>query len=491
MTGLSAHARPEAITIFAFDDVTIPFKQNLHLTMAPARKYPGNPVLPHGPEGSPDGHRAQFYGSVIRVSGKYRMWYCAEDRESDPVRSSSFRPAYAESQDGIRWSKPELGLVEYRGNKRNNLLLFLPTPHFELTEPLASFVLYEPEDPNPGHRYKMALYGRFFDAADTGHKNYKSTIYPYFSADGLRWNLATPPPKGLAYDETEAPFPVKRIFEIGGLYQFGGLYYVAGQEDVGSIWMPDGKPAGRAMVTHWSSDFAHWSHDHALSFRRYGYRSKQESLNEAHEPAAVWNRNNVLLATYGLWQGSHNRSELRMPLGLLISNDGISFREPQPDFPLVSPGETGAWDQHGLIHGQGFENVGEETRIYYGSWDLSSAGDPPGSVGLATLRRDGFGYLAVHGEGSAMLTTIPLAFPRGAWRMLLNADGLSPDARLRVEILDPRGALLSAGIVERDGVAQPVQWTQPLPAGAGPYRVRIRFEGTRQSAVRLYAAYVE
>ena len=38
---------------------------------------------------------------------------------------------------------------------------------------------------------------------------------------------------------------------------------------------------------------------------------------------------------------------------------------------------------------------------------LSSAGDPKGSVGLSTLRRDGFGYLSVRRGGEALLTTIP------------------------------------------------------------------------------------
>lgn len=489
-----------AIAIFAFDNVTIPFTQNLYLTMVPATKYPGNPVLAHGPEGSPDAWRAQFYGSIIKVDGKYRMWYCAEDEPSPPVeiRTSHMRPAYAESADGIHWTKPKLGLVEYKGNKENNLLHFSPQPHFEITEPLASFVLYEPSDPNPSHRYKMPLYGRFYYADDVEYKHPKSTIYPYFSADGLRWQLATPPPKGAAYTETDAPLPVRAIFEIGGFYKFRGLYYAAGQEFWDDIWMPDGKEAGRVMVTHWSSDFVHWSDDHALSFVRYGYRSLKENLNEAHEPAAVWNRNNVLVATFGLWQGSKSVEERRMPLGFLISNDGIHFREPQPDFEFLSPGADGEWDQRGLIHGQGFENVGDQTYVYYGSWDLSSARDPKGSVGLSTLRRDGFGYLSVRRAGEAMLTTIPLAFGRDAKGIRVNASGLGGEARLRLELLDQlgRGVPGYSGakgvVVDHDGVAEQVRWSNgQMPIGPGPYRLRVHFEGTDKSSIRFYAAYVE
>ena len=40
--------------------------------------------------------------------------------------------------------------------------------------------------------------------------------------------------------------------------------------------------------------------------------------------------------------------------------------------PLVYRGEDQAWEQGGLIQGQGFENVGEQTYIWYGTWDPGS-----------------------------------------------------------------------------------------------------------------------
>jgi hypothetical protein len=339
----------------------------------------------------------------------------------------------------------------------------------------------------------MALYGRFYDSSDTQHKHLKSTIYPYFSANGLRWNLAVPAPKGETFTEKEDPLNVRLIFEIGGLYKFGGLYYVAGQEFYPDIWMPDGTRTGRVMVTHWSGDFVQWSRDRALSYVRYGYRSKQD-LNEAHEPAGIWNRNNVLLGTFGLWQGAKDNKDRRMPLGFLVSNDGIHFREPQPDFEILQPGADGQWDQRGLIHGQGYENVGDKTYIYYGAWDLSNPGDPEGAVGLATLRRDGFGYLSVKREGEAFLTTIPMSSPRGLTNVKLNADGLGNDAVLRVELLDAKGKLVPGftGKVSQSGLAEPVRWAQTNAAAkAGSYRLRLYFEGNRKEQIKFYAAYLE
>src|SRR5437762_8693921 len=76
----------EEISFFAFDLDSIPFRRNLHLTMVPAAKHP-EPVLRRGPEGSPDEMRAEFYGSVIKIEGKYRMWYCGLGFE-DPAKRS-------------------------------------------------------------------------------------------------------------------------------------------------------------------------------------------------------------------------------------------------------------------------------------------------------------------------------------------------------------------------------------------------------------------
>ena len=81
-----------------------------------------------------------------------------------------------------------------------------------------------------------------------------------------------------------------------------------------------------------------------------------------------------------------------------------------------------------MIHGQGYENVGEKTYMYYGTWDLSSPGDPEASVGLSMLRRDGFGYLSVKRDGDAFLTTIPVNFSQGIAHAAINADGLGTDA---------------------------------------------------------------
>ncbi len=493
-------SQPAEHVIFSFDDHAIPFKSNLKLTLTSPERYPGNPVVPRGPAGSVDAFRAQFYGSVIRIDGKFRMWYTA-GASNTAVNSvdTDFRPAYAESEDGIHWVKPQLGLTEFAGSKRNNLVEITPALDMKRLGSLVCFVLYEPEDKDPSRRYKMLAYGRYYDSTNKEEaerqKNTPTTVFPFFSPDGLHWRLAIPPPKGPWFLERETPFPVKNNFELGGLYKFDGGYYAAGQEMWPDISMPDGSRVRRTMVTHWSGDFIHWSHDRSFSFQRYGYRTPDTSLEEAHEPAGVWNRGNVLVATYGLWHGAREIKDRRMDLGLLFSSDGVHFHEPIPDFAFLKAGKDGEWDQRGLIHGQGYINVGDKTYIYYGSWDPSHDNDGGGAIGLAMMRRDGFGFLTLRDSEDALLTTAPVANTRPKASLYINADGASKDARLVIELMDKSGAPIrgysgaDAAVLTQSGLRVKVAWagrdTINVP---DPYfRVRMRFTGP----VKFYVAYIE
>lgn len=139
-----------AMTLFAFDDVSIAFTQNLKLVMRSPTRHAANPIVRRGPPGSCDAWAVQFYGSVIRTRDKFRMWYVAagEDRlDRSAPRSSPWRVAYAESQDGVHWTKPNLGLVEYNGNRNNNLVRLEPR-----LGTLNVKVLHDPDDPDTDRR---------------------------------------------------------------------------------------------------------------------------------------------------------------------------------------------------------------------------------------------------------------------------------------------------------------------------------------------------
>ena len=509
-------------TLFSFDDVLIPYKQNLYIQMVPAEKYAGNPVVTRGDAGTPDEHDVKFNGSVICHEGKFRMWYVAIDKEAmqfpppsiAPTRTfAGFRLAYAESEDGIHWVKPNLGLVEYRGSRDNNLVVIDP-PEIMGNHLV---VLDEPDDPDPSRRFKMMRRMRGFplrgfppvQLTEGYALRVHNTTVPLYSADGLRWHLAVDtdivdyalPEEGLIFPEN---------FEQSGFYKWQGLYYLTGQQTEPWAWLPNGEPAGRVMTVFRSLDLVNWSPTKALGFVRYGYRSAPPGHGEeAHLAGSVWNRRNVLVATYGLWHGAPNAIDRRMDIGLLISNDGIHFREPVPDFVFTKRGDPGSWDEGGLLTGQGFENVGDRTYVYYGHYDLShprstdrEAGripKPGGGVGLAMLERDRFGFLTPKDPSRpAAFVTGVLGVSDGA-TIWVNAEGLSREARLRIELISqlerplPDYSGKSSAILTDSGLRSPVLWNGDdgqIRNLREPIRIRVSFEGSQRDAIKLYALYV-
>ena len=63
---------------------------------------------------------------VVQDDGLLKLWYHSCGQDEGDVNYM----AYAESVDGFQWHRPELGLQEYRGSTRNNLLF--PIKEFEL-----------------------------------------------------------------------------------------------------------------------------------------------------------------------------------------------------------------------------------------------------------------------------------------------------------------------------------------------------------------------
>ncbi|MSU72570.1 MAG: hypothetical protein EXS43_09540 [Opitutus sp.] len=67
-----------------------------------------------------------IYFRIIPDGGKFRMWYQGAHWQLDPADPKKTHPyhiCYAESTDGIHWTKPNLGLIEVDGSKNNNVVV--------------------------------------------------------------------------------------------------------------------------------------------------------------------------------------------------------------------------------------------------------------------------------------------------------------------------------------------------------------------------------
>jgi hypothetical protein len=205
---------------------------------------------------------------------------------------------------------------------------------------------------------------------------------------------------------------------------------------------------------------------------------------------------------YGRWHGAAAWKDVSVDLGFVMSNDGHTFREPQHEWTMLERGKDGEWDQGGIIQGQGFENIGEKTFVYYGSWDPRATGGPEvkrGGVGIASWPRDRMGALVfdASGEGpgdyqmpkvTAELVTAAVSRPKEGF--FVNVDGLSEEAVLRVEVIDA----LERPVPGFGAKTRQSGFQVPLDLGdlkKLPEKVRLRvlFEGAKRSEIRLSAIY--
>ncbi|PYV07565.1 MAG: hypothetical protein DMG07_28285 [Acidobacteria bacterium] len=473
------------VVLFPFDDYSIPFNKGLLLSLAAGSKtggergfttaalaHPNKPVLPPAEPGAPDHPRLYYYGTVLHIGGEYRMWYTGMDKDGNRY------VCYAVSKDGVRWDRPALGLVQYNGSTSNNLVRLddgKPVPG------AVCLVLHEPEDPRPERRFKMV------------REVSPSQILAAFSSDGLRW--------------TEfAGNPIIRGsgLEPSGLIKFRGCYYINGHG--GPVPHPIHGASKRMMVTFASYDFEHWTRAAHVSFRRDDVPPRLPADLEFHRGeqvhvgASLWNRGNVVLGFYGQYHNPTNdRRTSTCDLGLVVSHDALHFKEPIPDFKIVPSAEETDWAEPRLLQGQGFENVGDRTFFWYSIWVATNPQGPTG-VRLATWPRDRLGYFApaVDVEEPHFISA-PIQAPRDGAGVAVNADGLSADSFLRVEVLSEQLVPLQgysaddALPITESGLRRPAAWRgrESLGKLSQPIRIRVNWGGTRPDKARVYAVYLQ
>jgi hypothetical protein len=489
--GFAPAAEPTTETVlFPFDDEALPFNKGLIMTLLPGHKsptapslgtdpkHPGKPVLPIGKPGDPDFPRAYFCGTVLHIGDEYRMWYSGHDGHHRQV-------CYAVSKDGLKWEKPKLGLVNYHGNTENNLTAI---DDGSAMRGMINLVVHDPEDPDPARRFKMV---REITATE---------LLAAVSADGLSWKSVC----------GNADILKNTNMEPSGFIKFNGAYYLNGHG--GPVPHPiksQGlmRPQKRMMVTLVSYDFENWTDAGYISFRRDNVPPRPildfeyHRGEQVHLGASLWNRGNVVLGFYGQWHADTNdRRTVVVDIGLLTSHDALHFKEPVPDFKIIPSFEEDDRAEPRLTQGEGFQNTGDRTVVYYGIWTENDRNSPTG-VRIATWPRDRLGYFSPAPEvQGAHCISSPILIPRADAKVFLNATNLSPESQLSVEILDeqfrPLPGYAAADFVPiegKSGFRLRTSWKgkATLEKFDKPIRVRVNWTGENAEVAKLFAVYIE
>lgn len=119
--------------------------------------------------------------TVIKDGTVYRMYYFCPLTGARVGPDPGSGTCYAESQDGIRWTRPSLRQREFQGSWENNILQ-MPDPTFSYIRP---FIDNRPGVPG-SERYK-AVNGGSYVYRDGNGKTWAAGLYLLVSADGLHW----------------------------------------------------------------------------------------------------------------------------------------------------------------------------------------------------------------------------------------------------------------------------------------------------------------
>ncbi|MDQ3624926.1 MAG: hypothetical protein M3463_21005 [Verrucomicrobiota bacterium] len=191
-----------AATALAADPIAIGSRRELFVDKllidqmqgATLRMHPPRPAEVAVKFDEPWEGRFSAYVTVIHDANakKFRMYYRGNAGVKDGT--SGEVTCYAESDDGIRWTKPRLGLHEFNGSKDNNVMVANLPPY---THNFAPFLDKRPGVPAE-ERYKSlaGLGGKF------------GGLSAFVSADGLRWKKMQDAPvitKG-AFDSQNVSF---------------------------------------------------------------------------------------------------------------------------------------------------------------------------------------------------------------------------------------------------------------------------------------------
>lgn len=351
---------------------------NWHGPNAPVGDYgfrvsvPPKPAAPVLVADKPWESMATGWGTLRIEDGRWRLWYEAwDDQYKDDFDG---RLCYAESNDGVTWLKPELGLVEYHGSKANNIL-------FDGRSCGAGFhghyVFVDPTSP-PEARYRMIFMGglRRWDKPEAWYPLCPMSFA--YSPDGLRWSWGNPATQSWL----NAPFAafgsdtqtVVRWDE--GLRQYVGYF---------RTWEPGyGRTIGRAVT----SDVCRWPHPETILAADEGDPFGVDFYNNA---ASICRVPGDEAHVFFISVFDHASDTLQVQLA--SSRDGWHYKRLCRD-PFVVPGDT--FDRGGAYMCPGIHRVGDESVMLYHAVSFKHGEATPdkirysGSYALLRFPRDRF-----------------------------------------------------------------------------------------------------
>jgi len=384
-----------------------------------------------------EGNTSAYY-TIFQDGDLYRMYYRGSHFDTETRKTTHPEvTCYAESKDGIHWTKPSLGLVEFAGSTENNIVWNGTGTH--------NFTPFKDANPAcpPDAKYK-AMAG--------ASRGYKKGLYAVKSPDAIHWTLMSKEPvitQG-AFDSQNLAFwdPTRKLYA-----DFHRTFH-------------DGV---RAIMTCTSPDFLHWTEpvllEHPGTPPEHLYTNAIRPYDRAPH---------VLLGFPTRFLPKTQQVEPTF----MSSRDGRTFRRwTEALIPVTAPedrdGNRSNYMTWGLVQlpGNDRECSVYATEAYYTG--------PDSRVRRFTYRVDGFVSVRASAQGGQLVTK-PIVF---SGKKLVVNFATRDQGSLRVELQDadgkpiPNFALADCTELRGDEIDQVVAWAagdDVSPLAGKP--IHVRFE---------------
>ena len=402
------------------DSRIIESTKNAKLTIGEVRKEKSNPLFVEDRTWEP--RYDNMYPNVIydEEENLYKCWYCPfivdqrttktvqEKRNPSVTPYMSARPAgreeamlYATSADGINWTKPNLGIVNFNGNSNNNIV----------SRGLSGAGVIKDElEKLPGRRYKA------FYCSNSGYKM-------RYSSDGLNWG-----------DEVALPGVGESDCHANMIWSPELKKYVG----ILRHYDPIPVTGNRKIARTESIDSVTWTKSETII-----EGTPQDQLHDM----VIFRDGGLYLGLLGCmnYPSKETRNGVRQHIELAWSPDSYKWHRINPGTPFISNSKSNNNEYGKMPYDWGcvFPSapvfVDDEIRIYYGASDWYFFDWRKGGLALATLDKNRWaGYEAVDDDSKAIVTTTPLKLDNN---IHITAD-VGKGGLIVVNVLDQKGEIL-------------------------------------------------
>lgn len=371
------------------------------------------------------------YVWVVKDGDLFRMYYQANFKvreDSEKGRKYHTEVAYAESKDGIHWTKPDLDLFPNKtwAGETNNIVIGFPDrPDLESCSPVVLEGL--PEADRRGYRHIVLYRVKGRGAGDL------SGIHLVGTRDGVHFDvendtriahLHSDHHNSISYDPIAKDYVMycraKQMYRAFGdeMIDTGASRRIATMRspELWGDWLEHDVP--RTLLIPDATD------DETNRHFFYG-------MPTIHRHGIFWG----FLEPFRMNDFIHTE--------LATSRDGEIWQR-LPERPkLIEYGEDGTWDDTMIFGSPGWVETGDEWYFYYTGWDgPHGTSERSGSVGLASCKRERL--ISLRGPvGGGVVATRTLIWPGGdLWLNAAPVAGAKGEPEISIRISNSKRRVL-------------------------------------------------